>query len=227
LTFAIDPPKGYFEREAWLDEIVRKKPEIDALLGDLNYNEIEHEADTTYFKTCAVELAHKYAHWEWLHTPWLTSRILTQVLDSELVPLQKQAFGVYVPGRLTSILPGHWGRLVPAILSFIGLLVSALIILLLFRYDHPLLGFVGAMSTVWHFISRMIVNFRMRRERKRLTSLYTDLRLIREEVSSGHYDAVEVERRLRRSEEKGLYVHSLAYTLLKCKANLPKPMAVS
>lgn len=41
------------------------------------------------------------------------------------------------------------------------------------------------------------------------------LRLIRDEVTSGYYDREETIRRLRQQEERGLYVHSLIYPLLR------------
>ena len=41
------------------------------------------------------------------------------------------------------------------------------------------------------------------------------VRLIRDEVASGRYDGEETTRRLREQEERGLYVHSLIYALLR------------
>lgn len=43
----------------------------------------------------------------------------------------------------------------------------------------------------------------------------TGLQSVRDEVASGHYDAMELERRLRQLEQKDLYVHSLTYALLR------------
>ena len=215
LSFGIDPPKGYIVRDHCPEDIQRKKEQIDEVLWELKYNEIANEPDINHFKDGAVELAQKYAQARWLHTPWLTSRILTQVLDSELVPLRKEAFGTQIPSRITSILPGLWGLLLPAALSFIYLVILSLIAFALFSNDHPISGFLVSAYIVWHFGNRLIINFRIRRERKRLAGLFGELHLIREEVASGTYDPAEVERRLRRSEEKGLYVHTLSHTLLK------------
>lgn len=51
------------------------------------------------------------------------------------------------------------------------------------------------------------------------------LRLVRDEVASGHYDAEETIRRLRQQEERGLFVHSLVYALLRMN-RLPAPAPV-
>jgi hypothetical protein len=53
------------------------------------------------------------------------------------------------------------------------------------------------------------------KERAQPTSPAGVLRLVRDEVASRHYDSDETIRRLRQQEERGLFVHSLVYALLR------------
>ena len=195
--------------------VERKKNEIDDILWTLKYNEVENQPNTNHFKEGAVELAQKYLKANWLHTPWLTSRILTQLLDSELVPLKSEAYCAEFPGRFTSLLPGLWGVIVPATLSSIYLVALSVIAFFLFSSEHTVFGWFVVTYTLWHFGNRLRHNVIVYREWKRLQMLHAQLNLVRGEVASGSYDPVELEHRLRRSEELGLYVHSLTYGLLK------------
>lgn len=53
------------------------------------------------------------------------------------------------------------------------------------------------------------------KERGRPSASAQILRLVRDEVVSRHYDSDETIRRLRQQEERGLFVHSLVYALLR------------
>ncbi|MGA7415140.1 MAG: hypothetical protein WBW33_32010 [Bryobacteraceae bacterium] len=205
-----------YDLESPIDEdIETKQQQIDDILWDLAYNEIANEPDSKYFKECAVELAKKYINLEWLHTPWTTSKILTQVLDSELVPLKKEAFGSGIPGTLSALVPGIWGLVLRTMLPLLRFIVLLLITVGLISYGHPILALLAAAYMVWVFGQKSFRFFSVRRERKRLFELYHQLHLIREEVASGCFDYKEVDRRLRISEENGLYVHSLSHALLR------------
>ncbi len=96
-------------------------------------------------REAARRLAQLYAGQPWMHTPWLTTRALTILLDAEL-----------------ALLPEGEG-------------------------EEP--GSPAAPAAV--------------------------IRLVRNEVTSQHYDSDETIRRLRQQEEKGFYVHSLVYALLR------------
>ena len=164
LEFGMTPPEGYDPYKPIAEELERKKQQIDNILWELTYNEIENarsierlRPNTAVFKDAAVALAQLYVNLAWLHTPWTTSKILTQVLDSELVPLKEEAFGLRV---------------------------------------------------AWSSSNR--------RKRK----LYNQLHLLREEVASGCFDAQELDLRLHKLEEDGLYVQSLCHALLHLRHGL-------
>jgi hypothetical protein len=77
------------------------------------------------------------------------------------------------------------------------------------------------MQTPWltnyiltNLLDSELVPLRKRAQRKP-TSPVGMLQLIRDEVASGRYDSDENIRRLRQQEEKGLYIHSLVYPLLR------------
>jgi hypothetical protein len=214
-SFGLKPPSGYVVRYDLSEDVERKKAEIDDILWNLSFNEIENNPGGKHFKDGALEVAREYVRTSWLHTPWLTSKALTQVLDSELVPLKKEALGKEVNGRFTSFLPGAYGVIVPAILSFLYFLALAAVGVSLFRNGHLLFATLVTVHMAWHFGQRLAVNMALRSSRMRLRRLCAPLQLIRDEVASGSYDSREIERRLRRSEADGLYVHSLTYALLK------------
>lgn len=99
-----------------------------------------HSADLAARREMAQPQAKRYLESHWMHTPWLTTYILTTMLDLELAALSQE------------------------------------------------------------------------RERASGTA---PLRLIRNEVASGHYDSAETIRRLRQQETQGVYVPSLVYPLLR------------
>jgi hypothetical protein len=199
-------------RPSW--ETVERKHELDQMLFDLTYNEIANETKDSAFRDGATELAQNYVNHSWLHTRWLTSRILLQILDSELAPLQKEISGYYVPGRLTSLLPGAYGVVVPMLLFSMALIIEMFIAAILFANNHPIWGSLITGIIVWHLAGRATLNSKMRRHREKMRDLSHQLSLIRQEVASGNYDPGEIDRRIRRSEEKGLCVHSLSHALI-------------
>jgi|SRR5665213_1358359 len=220
LSFFLEPPEGYDPQRSIDPDIDRKKEQIDNLLWNLAYNELDNDPDTKHFKDAAVALAQQYVTLEWLHTPWLTSKILTQVLDSELVPLKREAFASGMPDTFSALIPGVRGVVLRTSLSLIHFVVLLVIAGALFNYHHPLLALLVTAYMVWVFAGKSIFSLSVRRERKRLAELHRQLHLIRDEVASGCFDPVEVDLRLRKSEENGLYVHSLSHALLKISTRL-------
>lgn len=123
----------------------RRREELDDLL--LGLLRVRHAHETgggreSEPRETARRLAQLYAGQPWMHTPWLTTCVLTSLLDAEL-----------------ALLPEG-------------------------EEEAP-----GSPAAV--------------------------LRLVRDEVASQHYDSDETIRRLRQQEDKGVYVHSLVYALLR------------
>ena len=126
----------------------RCREELDGLL--LGLLRVRHAHETgggreAEPRETARRLAQLYAGQPWMHTPWLTTCVLTSLLDAEL-----------------TLLPEGDG-------------------------ETP--GSPAVPAAV--------------------------IRLVRDEVASRHYDSDETIRRLRQQEDKGVYVHSLVYALLR------------
>ncbi|HEX7184909.1 MAG TPA: hypothetical protein VF756_23990 [Thermoanaerobaculia bacterium] len=121
----------------------RRKELDDLLLGLLRLRRhARRQGSMEDLRETARAQAQLYAGFPWMHTPWLTTCALTNLLDAELALLpEKEKANPATPA--------------------------------------------GALQRV------------------------------REEVASRHYDAEETMRRLRQQEERGLYVHSLVYALLR------------
>ena len=94
-------------------------------------------------KETSVELAQKYVHLQWLHTRWATSKILTQVFDSELIPLKEEAFGPDLTDLLSTLLPGVRGAILRTVLSFAYFALLIYFSVWLFSSRYPLLGLGG------------------------------------------------------------------------------------
>jgi hypothetical protein len=138
------------EVDAWLHRsldpaVRRRREELDNLLRGLlrlRHSLAGGAEDPHGLLETARAQAQAYAGQPWMHTPWLTTCALSNLLDSELAAL---------PLR------------------------------------EPVLP----------------------------TTPAGVLRLVRDEVASSHYDAEETIRRLRQQEDRGLFVHSLVYALLR------------
>jgi hypothetical protein len=121
----------------------RRREELDGLLRGLL--QVRHHLAARAgddLRETARAHAQTYAGQPWMHTPWLTTLALSNLLDSELALLPE-------------------------------------------------------------------------RERAQPTMPAGVLRLVYDEVASRRYDAEETIRRLRQQEERGLFVHSLVYALLR------------
>ncbi len=211
--------RGYKDHKSFGDPDYSEAAEaakevLDGILWDIVYYRNQGEVDTRAFKEAAHEQAKKYIDQTELRSPWLTTFVLSAVLDAELAPLSREAVDHSVPGRITSYLPQPWGTLVPALLfvSFACLLgYGAWQALTRGRIGWGLLA-LGLL--VWQVFWRVVVNVRLALGRRKLQKLVHPFQLIRDEVTSGNYDGQEIEARLRKLESDGLYVHSLTYPLL-------------
>ena len=135
------------EVDGWLHRSLdaatrRRREELDDLLRGLLRHRHQLEKGLGDLRETIRAQAQLYAGQPWWHTPWLTTAVLANLLDSELAALPEK-------------------------------------------------------------------------ERARPASPAQILRLVRDEVVSRHYDSDETIRRLRQQEERGLFVHSLVYALLR------------
>jgi hypothetical protein len=135
------------EIDVWLHRSLdpvtrRRREELDELLRGLL--RVRHGLSRAAgdLREAATAHAQLYAGQPWMATPWLTTTVLANLLDTELAALPEA-------------------------------------------------------------------------ERARPNSPTQILRLVRDEVASRHYDSDETIRRLRQQEERGLFVHSLVYALLR------------
>jgi len=104
-----------------------------------------------------------------------------------------------------ALLPGVWGPILDAALFLVGVIARLWITIDLFDAHHPVFGLPASVYVAWVYGHKALHAFHVRRERRRLAELSGQLQLIRDEVASGCFDPEEVDRRLRRSEENGLY----------------------
>jgi len=184
-------------------------------LAKLVFNELENRPDSGDFKLEALGLAQQYINTPWLHTRWLTSRILTQVLDSEIGPLTRECSSTVVQSRITSLLPDPWGRIVPTVLSFAFFVVLAATAWKEFGIGNFILCGLTVVYMLWHYGYRFVTGLLRSRLRANLNQRRLKYELVKEEISTGNYDAAEIAIRLRRWESDGLWVHSLTHALLR------------
>jgi hypothetical protein len=94
-----------------------KKKVLDEIINDYLFyqNSIERGDATDMMKEEIFGYAKKYLDSEFLHNQYLTNKILVQVLDTELVPLEEELSGKRIlPGvtSLTDLLLPHYLRFV-------------------------------------------------------------------------------------------------------------------
>lgn len=190
--------------------------QFDNLLRDLLYADQHYRAkDAESFKQDIIDAADRYLANPFMHCPTLTIRLTRDLLDTELVPLAKEATATHDPAAVWSSLDHPWGTIVPAMLHLIFL--AALLAAIGFFYVTDFLWAAALIAAylMWHQVSRYRRLRQVRLARQRLLRFTGGLQVIRDEVANGHFVPNVIARRLRRLERKGLYVHSLAYPLLK------------
>ena len=189
-----------------------------AVLDDVLYwlVAVQHDPGPldAYFKTNTQEQAQRYLNNPSIHTPWLTTFILTQLIDAVLEPLHAEATSRRIPFRITSALGWPWNVVVPAMLSFTFFVLAIVAIVLAFNLDLPVVAWLGIAYLMYHYVARFRANYLFAKARGELFQKASRLALIRDEVKSGHYDNMEIARRLREIEASGTQVSSLAFPLL-------------
>lgn len=174
------------------DAAQEKKDRLDDLLWNLIYAHHEYKPDDAYYKQTIQEQAKNYLDSTWIHTPWITTHMLRQLLDAELA-------------AVTPKKPSE--KLLVGSLLGIGLLF--LISLFVNLHWHWL---------VWPWLAYLVWYYWQHVPRLRKARV---LQLIRDEVAAGGYDGEEAARRLRQLEERGVYVHSLTYPLIRLGGTPP------
>ena len=168
------------------DEASQKKKKLDDVIWNLVYAEGRYRPDEAAFKEMLLEAAKKYLENPWMHTPWLTTRVLTKLLDAESA----------LVGKVVS-----WPVAHP--FQAIGLIAFFGFFLYLNDYDWFSWLFVAAwlVGLFWWWQSAV-------RKTRALQPIW-------DEVATGNYCGEEIARRLRHCEKKGLCVPTLAYALLR------------
>jgi hypothetical protein len=194
------------------------------VLWDLVYirhehNPLERPHDARYFGESVLEQAEKYLARDWMHTPWLTNRLVVDLLDSVIGTLAAEITAPD-PSRFTAGLPWPWGILVPKLLSFLFFVGSVIGIALAFAVDLPWVGWAGIGYVAWHYFWRFRRNYLLSKIRGDLAAWVSRLEWIRDEVKRGTYDPAEIADRLRKPEEKGFVIPSLVFPLLKLSCTL-------
>jgi len=228
-----------------------KKRELDELLEELIDLRLRRSEESWLdFEGRSAKLAKKYLDTGWMHSPWLSSFVATNLLDASLSPVFPPDWRFTTQRDLSSsvrdarwVKPRHrlsrrlW-RVVSAgigvlLIGGLALLIAALAITVYSRAYEELLSraFIGDLWSnpfLWTgllmiFLSLccaapIILYEEWRWYRTKDQRLIRD---IRDEVASRLYDSEEITRRLRKMEEKGIYVHSLTYALLRLQLSSP------
>jgi hypothetical protein len=189
------------------------------VLDDIVFETIRegHTSETRDRAFC--ELAQKnarlYLDSPWMQVPWLTVRVLTNLIDSLLYPMKDELAAGHVPGRFTSLLPQPWGTLGPALLSLCFFVGSAIVIAVLFILGLPWAGWLVGAFLVWHYVHRYRVNREIIKVRSHMLGVVQTLEPVRAEIASNCYDGETIANRLQGLEDKGVPVPSLLYPLLR------------
>lgn len=177
------------------------------------------------------EYAKKYLDSKFIHNFFLTSSILAQVIDTELVPLEyevngiahpmigeiaaRNTFGPTYPVKYTNLLPHPWNKLVSSGLSLVFLIIGILAIVFFVSADLNWLAWIVGIFLAWHYIGKIFLSANSAKTKGKLAVLGTNLRVIRNEIGSHSYDGKVLAERMKKLESDGLYVHSLVYPLLE------------
>ena len=204
------------------DDAREKREQLNKLLSNsLRVRDAGGQDDADWHREPEKQ-AKTYLDSTWMHTPWLTTRILTDLLDVELAPLSREAKSPRERSELArlmpftaQVLPEPWATLVPAFLSLLFLIASGVGIYFLFSIGLRWVGWLWIAYLGWHYYWRFRRQHALAKGQGELANLAARLERVRDEVDSGNYDPEEIARRLRRHEQAGLHVHSLTYALLR------------
>jgi len=232
-----DPYGSLAERVKYTNDLgydnnAEKKRELDSLLENLigirlRRSEKPWRVD---FRGETAKLGKKYLDSSWMHTPWLTSFVLTNLLDADLAPLFPPDWTF--PKRLEDSLEQYTQHMEwvmpqdPSLRRIFQIVMGGSMVLglgvwlfaVIMGYirgssDSDLEGMVWTGLLMFFLpIGLILLYYKWRWYRTKNPRLLGD---VRDEVASGQYDGEEIARRLRQHEKKGIFVHSLAYALIR------------
>lgn len=197
------------------------KKELDDLLWQLVYVRIHHDPrkdNSEFFRETLQEQAKKYLEKPWMHTPWLTNRLITDLLKAVVGPVSQELRTQPDPTRFTSQLPWPWGILAPKLLSFVFFVICSSVAFFLFVMELQWFGWGLIAYLVWHYFWRFRRNYLMSKARGEAAQWALKLEWIRNEVATGHYDAAEIAKRLRDPSDRSAFIPSLVFPLLRLVA---------
>lgn len=183
---------------------------LDAFLWDLLCAR-DSRSYTDAFRESIQRLAKNYLgnHLLDIHTPWLTNRLITDLLDTVIDPVN------HLSGlddwAFTGQLKPPWCIVVPRVLSFVFFIGSLIGIFVLFAMDLRWLAWLGVAYLAWHYFWRFRRIYLCDKVRLNLFLQTTSLSHIRNEIATGYYDANEIAQQLRKFEGN---VPSLVFPLL-------------
>lgn len=104
-----------------------------------------------------------------------------------------------------------------AILRIIFFVVLSVIMIISFSSDNNWVGFmVGGCIVYW--------SYKRWKERKfinHLATCYSGLKQMRDEIETTAYNSKHISEKLKEQEKNGVYVPSIAYSLLECVDKIP------
>jgi hypothetical protein len=169
------------------------------------------------FEEEVLKQAKKYLDSPSIHTRWLTTYVLTQLLDSALLGISEEVVAeeeIRLTLRLARLLPKPWGRVVPPLLSLLFFVGSLVAMYYLLKARMGWLAGLLFLYLCWHYFQRFRTNFFIAKVRRKRAELETVLRLTRDEVASGCYDGEAISGRLQRLQDD-LVLYSLIHPLLR------------
>jgi hypothetical protein len=199
-----------------------QREKLKGLLSDAasNYDEYGVCANATdveeYNKTCRT-LAQRYVNTSCWHTPWLTTYFLKEVLQAQMKGLMWQCnLGVYPEYSIRHNLSEPYRTFVPPIILVISIVLVFGGVGWLFYKEYFVVSIVLAiLFSYYFFIEKPLAWWRRHKRRKKLYELIELITFPVFELDNKSYDAEVMIRRLQSYEEKGLYIASIAFSLLK------------
>jgi hypothetical protein len=195
-----------------------RKEQLDDLLWELLYAGHHHKLHEPPFRETVVEQISRYLTSPFMHTPWLTRRLVGNLVSADVETLARQL--VRDPSRWTARLALPWGAIVPAILSVIFLCLAVGAAVALYIADLAWASAAVIAWVVWREFWKRWRAGRLVPERAPLIRLALSLQAVRDEITSGHYDPLVTVQRLKRLERHDVVVHSYVYSLLNLDAEM-------
>ena len=192
---------------------------LDAFLWDLLCAR-DSGPHTDAFRESIQRLAKNYFcdHLLDIHTPWLTNRLITDLLNTVIEPVI-HLNRLDDPGAFTSRLKPPWCIVVPRLLSFVFFIGSLSGIFVLFAMDLTWIGWLGVAYLTWHYFWRFRRIYLSDKVRLNLVEQAMSLSSIRNEIATGFYDPDEIAQQHRKFEGN---VPSLVFSLLRVAGSISR-----